>query len=150
MSDKSHVTMETRNCVICGCQYSTGAVLLDRRLRPIFERETCTGWGMCDAHVQAVKEGMIGLIEIDESKSDLQPDGTIPLNGGYRTGRVVLVNREALNNSLTIKVGKDTSYMFVDSGAFNKLFPPDVLANAALEPERSTVGTPAPGSDAIN
>src|SRR5688572_18010390 len=33
MSDKSHVSMERRICLVCAAPYETGAILLDKRLR---------------------------------------------------------------------------------------------------------------------
>lgn len=48
MSEKSHVGMETNQCVVCGKEYETGAILLDKRLRASLERRVCTGLGVCD------------------------------------------------------------------------------------------------------
>lgn len=149
MTDKSYVTMETRRCLICGNEYSTGALLLDKRVRPIFEKTTCTGWGMCDEHAKAVQEGFVGLVEVDESKSESKGDKIMP-DGAYRTGRVLLIKREALQRGLTFKLGDDTKVMFVSQAALAKMIDPDVLETAPMEPERSTHGTPAPGSDSIN
>lgn len=48
MSEKSHVGMETNQCVVCGKEYETGAILLDKRLRASLERHVCTGLGVCE------------------------------------------------------------------------------------------------------
>ncbi len=151
MTDKSYVTMETKLCMICGCQYATGALLMDQRLRPLFDRDTCTGWGMCDEHRAAIKEGFVGLIEVDEAKSTTNPNGQIMPDDAYRTGRVVLVKRDALKRALTnMELGDDTLFLFINQEAFNKMLPAHVIANAPVEPERSTHGTPAPGSNSVN
>ena len=33
MPDKSHVSMEQHRCIVCGQDYDTGAILLDKRMR---------------------------------------------------------------------------------------------------------------------
>ena len=43
--DKSHVSMERRVCRVCGREYDTGAILLDRRLKKSMDRHTLTGGG---------------------------------------------------------------------------------------------------------
>jgi len=151
MSDKSYVTMEAKVCMICGLEYSTNAILMDQRLRPRFDRTTVTGWGMCDEHRAAINKDYVGLIEVDEAKSKEQPNGQIMLHDAYRTGRVVLVKREALQRALVgMTLGDDTKFMFIGIDAFNKMLPPDVLETVPESPERSTQGDVAPGSNSIN
>lgn len=69
MSEKSHVSMEQRQCVVCGECYDTGSILLDKRLRASMERNTVTGLGVCP---KDTKEGFIVIMESADGK---QPSG---------------------------------------------------------------------------
>jgi hypothetical protein len=151
MTEKSFVTMETKACVICGLEYSTGAILLDRRLQNTFDENTCTGWGICEEHKLATeRDGMIGLIEIDASKSDKDESGNkVSIDGAHRTGRVALMKRDQLQDMCAIKL-PNTPFLFLDIDAFEKLMPPEVWDDAAYEPERVPGSFTAPGSDLIN
>lgn len=79
--DKSYVTMVTNFCPICGKEWNTGELLLDRRLSKRFERTTCTAVGLCEEHKAQVDSGeWVALIEasqvIDNSKGTIQYDPT--------------------------------------------------------------------------
>ena len=52
MSEKSHVSKERHLCLVCGTEYDTGTILLDRRLRACLDRHTITDWGLCAQHQQ--------------------------------------------------------------------------------------------------
>lgn len=153
MSEKSFVTMVTRICRICGNEYSTNELALDQKLRPIFERNTCMGWGECDKHKAALDSGMVALVEIDEAKSIVQEGkdhGLVKPGNEHRTGRVFLVKREYLPKLFTVEISLAQRVLMVDRGAVEKMFPPDVMKTIPDEQPRSTRGTPAPGSNSIN
>jgi len=151
MTEKSHVTMETRQCAICGCEFTTGTILIDKRLMPRFERNTCVGWGLCSEHELATtRDGMIAVIEIDESKSDIGPDNKVSLDGAWRTGRVILMKRDFLQSIVDVELPKEP-FVMVDKAAMSRLLPDHVLDNAPMEQERVPGSTfVAPGSDSIN
>lgn len=90
MGDKSHVGMETRLCLVCGVEYETGAILLDKRLGKSLERKNCTGWGMCEEHQKLKDEGYVALVSIDQAKSGKPLDP----NTAYRTGAVAHLKAE--------------------------------------------------------
>ena len=149
MSDKSYVTMVTRICQVCGNEYSTNELALDRRMRPIFERNTCMGWGECDEHKAALDSGMVALVEIDYAKSIVVNDRIKP-GDEHRTGRVFLVKRDHLPKLFTVEIPAEQRILMVDEEGVNKAFPPDVLAAMPEEKPRTTRGTLVPGSNAIN
>lgn len=60
---KSHVTMETNLCPVCGKEEDTGAILLDTRLRQQFEHRTATGWGLCAEHRELYRDGYLAIVE---------------------------------------------------------------------------------------
>ena len=150
MSDKSYVTMEQKRCLTCGCDYSTGAILMDQRPRDMFERHTLTGWGLCDEHQAAFKQGKVAMVEIDSSKSKTtEQDLSIEPDKAWRTGRVLLANREDLNKCIERKIPDDCPMIFVDLGVFEKVFGPGVFDEAPIADERSTRDI-APGSKSVN
>lgn len=108
--DKSHVSMEQRQCIVCGCIYDTGAILLDKRLRKSMERHTVTGTGMCPEHQKLKDQGYVALIEADEKtknrtgrlihlKADVWPDifkEPAPTGGVCYTDKAVCDMLEAI------------------------------------------------------
>ena len=146
---KSYVTMESKLCLTCGCEYSTGTILLDKRLQNRFERDTLTGWGLCDQHQKAFNDGMIAIVEVDESKSNIT-GATLSPDDAYRTGRVALVTREQLRQAINVPIPDKQPAIFISVAAFNKILPPEVIDNAPFEQERSTAHNLAPGSESIN
>jgi hypothetical protein len=102
MTEKSHVSMEQQVCIVCCKAYDTNAILLHKQLRPVLDRHTVTGWGMCPEHQKLKDEGYVALIEIDEAKSTPSvghnPHGQIQPNDAYRLGRVVHVRVSAWDN----------------------------------------------------
>lgn len=64
--DKSHVSMAQRQCIVCGCLYDTGEILLDKRLRASMDPTTVVGTGMCPEHQKLKDDGYIAMIEADE------------------------------------------------------------------------------------
>lgn len=65
--EKSHVSMEAQVCVVCGKQFDTGAILLDKRLRKSMEPHTVTGMGLCPEHKKLKDEGYVALVEADQA-----------------------------------------------------------------------------------
>jgi hypothetical protein len=63
--EKSYVSMEQRQCIVCGVVYDTGSILMDKRLRASMEKNTVTGTGFCPEHQKLKDEGYIALIEAD-------------------------------------------------------------------------------------
>lgn len=119
MGDKSHVGMETRLCLVCGVEYETGAILLDRRLVKSLERKNCTGWGMCEEHQKLKDEGYVALVGCDESKSRVK-GGTVMPEGVYRTGDIAHIKSEAFQEMFDCDVPKD-GVAFCDSRVIEEL-----------------------------
>lgn len=92
---KSHVTLELKTCPMCGKVWETGVVLMDRQLRPVFERQTNTGWGPCKDCNELHQKGYIALIECDPSKSAVdRATDTSMLHEVWRTGKLVFIRPE--------------------------------------------------------
>jgi len=113
-SDKSYVSMETRACVVCGKEYETNALLLDRRLRNSMGRHTCTGWGMCPEHQRLRDDGYIALVAIDPERSKGSMDNP------YRTGEVAHLRASVWPLVFDMPVPK-AGVCFVDAQVIERL-----------------------------
>lgn len=113
MSDKSHVSMEQHQCPVCGALHSTGALFLDRFLRPSLERHTTTGLSLCPEHQAKADEGFIALVEV------------LPDRKTY-TGQYAHIRREAWGNVFNVPL-PTTEWCMVEVGtiaALQKFVPP--------------------------
>jgi hypothetical protein len=119
MSDKSHVSMEQHVCIVCGEQFDTGALLLDKRMRNSLESHTVTGMGLCPEHQKLHDDGFIALVECDESKSVVRND-KLDFKSAHRTGNVLHMKRDAAAQILS---APDLSIpmMFVQIGVIEKI-----------------------------
>ena len=111
---KSYVSMEQKLCTVCGKSYDSGAILLDRRLKESMERCTVTGFGMCEEHQALADKGYIALVGVDESKSEVSPDGNILPQHAYRTGHFIHMKKEACLGMFNIPEDKIQTVIFVE------------------------------------
>lgn len=111
---KSHVSLEQRQCVVCGCTYNTGAVLLHKRLAKTLEEHTLTGQGLCPEHQKLFDEGYIALIEVDPELSRPMPNGNLTLETARRIGTIIHMRREVFKRTFTTPIRDDTPFVFVD------------------------------------
>lgn len=117
---KSHVSMETKQCLVCAKEFNVG-VLLDRRLRDSLEPKTLTGYGLCDEHQKLFEDGYIALIGIDESKSTVETNGNILPHNAYRTGNVIHVKHKVLDGFFNVSINPKLPIIFVEDEVINKL-----------------------------
>ena len=107
--EKSHVTMEQKMCPICGVTEDSGAILLDKRLRPKFDMYTTTGYGLCKVCQKKKDDGYLAIIICDPSKG-APNDGMVKLEEVYRTGGLIHIKKEVAKN---IFPGMDITRDFV-------------------------------------
>ena len=120
-TDKSYVTLETNQCVVCGIEFDTGSLLLDKRLKDRFDKHTCTGMGMCPEHQQLYDDGYIALVAIDEAASVTSANrSTIKPEDAFRTGMVAHIKKEAWANIFNIPV-PDKGIAFVSEEVIEML-----------------------------
>lgn len=100
MSEKSHVTMEQHRCIVCGQDFDTGNILLDTRLREVFDHKTVVGMGLCPEHQDRYDQGYIALVECDPARSK-HSDGLIRNGDAYRTGTIVHMKLAAFQRIIT-------------------------------------------------
>lgn len=127
MPDKSYVTLEQHRCEVCGVDYDTGSLLLDKRLEKRFDMRTTTDMGLCPDDQKKADEGYIALVEIVESKSTMQEGGRSARAGSvYRTGALAHVRASAWPVVFDMelprdKTGKPLVMVFVQEGVIKIL-----------------------------
>ena len=109
--DKSYVTLEQKQCPICGELHDTGTILMDKQMRDRFGRETCTGFELCPTHQKVIDEGYIVLVAADEPARK----GKVLLEEANLTGESVFVRREVAEKMFELPDGmKLESIMLAD------------------------------------
>jgi len=107
---KSYVTIATKICPVCGVEFDSGELLMDRRMRETFEMRTLTGMEMCDEHKRMVDDGFIHLIVVKNERRNgadrLKPEDA------DRTGEVVHMKREAATRLFNVQI--DGPMLFID------------------------------------
>jgi len=110
MSDKSHVSINTKLCPVCGKHIDVG-ILLDKRLRNSLEKNTITGWN--DKPCDSCSENMnpsdgsgerVALVVIDEERSKFLANGNVDPNNAYRTGEIMFLRTTALKRLFKVPV----------------------------------------------
>lgn len=120
--DKSYVTMEQHQCLVCGKLFDTGAILLDQRLRDKFDKHTVTGVSLCPEHAKMHKDGYLALVEVAEKQ---EVKDRMKLEDAVRTGRIVHIRRyvakQLFNVPLVDSKGEYFPMMFVDKEVVDHL-----------------------------
>lgn len=101
LSEKSHVSLEAKVCPVCGVKHNHDCgLLLETRIRggelmKSLERETVTGWGLCEEHEKLRNDGYVALVECDPEKSSPEKDGNIKPENAWRTGKLAHIKEHA-------------------------------------------------------
>ena len=117
MSDKSYVSIEKKQCPICGTLHDVG-ILLDRRLRDSMEQYTVTGYDLCPEHKELHEKGFIALVV----PAILPAKGVIHLEvETARSGKYLHIKREVLKNILVNVPAEhiELPMLFIEEDAFN-------------------------------
>lgn len=120
MHDKSHVSLERHVCLVCGSVFDTGAILLDKRLRPSMEHYTTTGWGLCPDHQRLFDKGFVALVECDPHRSG-SPSGNLKPEQAYRTGKLAHLRREVFGKVFNVSIADKQPCVFVEPGVLAQL-----------------------------
>ena len=101
--DKSYVTLEQAVCPVCGVKHDTGTLFMDKRLRPMFDMHTTTGWGLCEEHQKLYDEGYVAIVAADPEKSNVVK-GVVTIEGAYRTGEIVHIWEELFEKLFNVPI----------------------------------------------
>ncbi|MFP6559337.1 ATPase [Paraburkholderia sp. B3] len=122
MSEKSYVSIEQHICVVCGCAFETGNILLELRVRPNLERYTATGWGLCPEHQKLADEDYVALVECDPQHSGLSAHSERVKPGqAHRTGRVAHLKRRVFARIFSGVAEETQPFVFVEPGVIELL-----------------------------
>jgi len=110
-------TLEQKKCLVCGEDYDTGNILLDRRLKESFEMHTLTGSGVCKT-CSKEDEGYRPLLEFDVDKSEFIKGELV---GPYLTGRVIHIKNEAFEKIFDMELDDSVNFNFVELGVIENL-----------------------------
>lgn len=115
MSTKSYVTLEQHVCPVCGTVFDTGNILLDRRLKDTFDKNTITGYSLCPEHQNRWEEGYIAFVEVtsDGHSDTLRPEDVT------RTGLVAHIRKEVAGNIFNQVI--TTPLVYVQEGLIQQL-----------------------------
>ena len=91
MSDKSYVSMEKKQCPICGTLHDVG-ILLDKHLRDSMEQYTVTGYDLCPEHKELHESGYIAFIGVANNYRPQDNKGHV--SDAPRTGEYIHMRRE--------------------------------------------------------
>ena len=117
MSDKSYVSIEKKQCPICGTLHDVG-ILLDKRLRDSMEQSTVTGYDLCPEHKELHEKGYIALVVPAISPTE----GVTHLKvETARSGKYLHIKREVLKNILVNVPAEHIEHpmLFIEEDAFN-------------------------------
>ena len=121
----SHVAMGYHSCVVCGDEFESGEVVLDKKLRPIFDgsKKLITDFGLCpECTTQSQNNTWIALVEINPAKCKTKAAPGLSLSpaDAWRTGRIMWVKRERLTG-LTTRPLPEQAAMYIDIGVIEML-----------------------------
>lgn len=109
--EKSYVTLEQHACPVCLKTFDTANLLLDDKLRDVFEKYTVTGYGLCEEHKKVVEDGYVILVEVRERPQKGQDQ--------YRTGNTAYLKRHVAKDIFPDMDVQDVA--FVEIGVLDKL-----------------------------
>lgn len=109
--EKSYVTLEQHACPVCLKTFDTGNLLLDDKLRDVFEKYTVTGYELCEEHKKVVEDGYVILVEVRERPQKGQDP--------YRTGNTAYLKRHVAKDIFPDMDVQDVA--FVEIGVLDKL-----------------------------
>lgn len=110
---KSHVSMETNVCPVCGVTFETGSILLDKKLRNKLDSTTLTGMSLCPEHQKLHNDGYLALVEIDPTKSIPSANGRVKPEDAYRTGKIIHIRYSVAKDLFNVDVG-DIPFTYID------------------------------------
>jgi hypothetical protein len=116
--EKSYVSLGVNICKICGTEFDSGEILMDKRLRKSMGRKTITGYGMCPEHQKLKDDGFLALIEVSNKGNE-----TILSNeNAIRTGNVAHIPKYIAKEIFNIEANMDAfDMMFIEVGVIEKL-----------------------------
>jgi hypothetical protein len=106
-------------CPVCGKEFDSGAILMDRRLKNSFDTYTTTGYNLCPEHKKKYDKGYIALIVCDEKKSNITGSKIMNMEDAYRTGEIIHLRKKVFKDMFNID--EERPFVFCDTELRDKL-----------------------------
>lgn len=120
--NNDYVAIAKKVCPVCNKIHSHDAeILLNRKMKPIKEEETFTGYQLCASDQEKFDKGYVALVTIDPDKSELTSSGNIDMNGAYHLAKVAHIKRNVLPNIINVEVPEKQPFIYIDEEAFDKI-----------------------------
>lgn len=113
---KSYVSLERKVCPVCGEEFDSGALFLDKRMRESMEHHTITGWALCPEHQRLFDEGYVALVGIDKLQSRGSRPGEV-----WRTGKLAHIRRSVWPNVFNVPLDDKLPLVWVENDVIEKL-----------------------------
>lgn len=116
--EKSYVSMEHALCPICNNVFPTGNILMDTRLRKVFDDKPITHYEICAECNKRIEEGYVALIVADHGEDTKE----VELGQANRTGELMWLRKDVLKDifNVTVQHGRPP-FMFISKGAAEKI-----------------------------
>jgi hypothetical protein len=111
---KSHVSLETNICPVCGTEFETNGILLDTRLRDSLEYKTRTGYDLCPEHQRMFEEGYIHLVV---AESDDRSSNLLKIEDAHYTGEIISVKRDVLSQLVNTDIDAKFPFVYIEPEA---------------------------------
>lgn len=72
MREKSHVSLGTTICFICGKEEESGEIIFHNQLEQVLDRRTCTGFKPCKEHTTDIEEGYVFLLATESETKPIE------------------------------------------------------------------------------
>jgi hypothetical protein len=118
--DKNFVTLEQHLCQVCARKFDTNNLLINTRMKAVFDKYTLTGYGLCQECQKHYDNGFVAIVGVDPNKSGTRND-TLKLEDAYRTGRIAHVRRTAARQVFDVIIPDDMVMMFADDAVIDVL-----------------------------
>jgi len=89
----NEINLDTAICPICG-RLSKEDKVLSKRMSELPEGQKVNHYELCPLHKEKFKQGYIALIVINEERSVKTDSGNISINGAFRTGEYIHMQRK--------------------------------------------------------
>jgi hypothetical protein len=113
---KSHVSLETKVCPVCGVVFETDAILLDTRLKDSLESRTTTGYKLCPKHQEEFEAGYLHLVV---AESEDKTSKVIKIEDALYTGEIISIKRDVLSKIINVDLDPKIPFVYIEPEAAN-------------------------------
>ncbi|MFC4311693.1 hypothetical protein ACFPN2_21585 [Steroidobacter flavus] len=118
MSQASYVSIDRGDCVVCGCKFETGTLMIEREV----PAEGCVlGWELCPSDAQMHKFGFAAIVECELDMTAAKAGDVIQPHAVKRTGNLMHVTRETFTSLFNTQARPTLPCAYVPAGTVQQL-----------------------------